>query len=139
MPGSPCRPAVARTARSSSTGQQLVEHWDGVAGRVMPAPDTPASSRVGATLRAVTGRSSSDLVAVASDPPAAVLHWDGTRWTPVALTPLVTPGRVPTINALTTSPDGRIWAVGIFSDPGQTSHTPIREESSELLVLLNTA
>jgi hypothetical protein len=119
--------------------QPLVEHWDGVAWRVMPAPDTSPSLPVGTTLQAVAGRSSSDLVAVASDPPTAVLHWNGAQWTSEALTSLVTPGWVPTIDALTTSPDGRIWAVGASVDRGQTSHTPIREGSSELLVLVNAA
>jgi hypothetical protein len=57
----------------------------------------------------------------------------------VALTPLVTPGRLPRINAVTTSPDGRIRAVGSSSDSRQTSQTPIGDGISEPLVLVNTS
>jgi hypothetical protein len=68
-----------------------------------------------------------------------MVHWDGSRWSPVTLTPLVTPGWIPGIGSVATAPDGRIWAVGLSSDPGQTSRAPSREGGTEPLVLVNAA
>jgi hypothetical protein len=55
----------------------------------------------------------------------------------VPLTSLVD-GSEPFVDALTTAPDGRIWAVGETSDPPTTA-SPNNGQNTEPLVLVNGA
>jgi Phosphoesterase family len=96
----------------------LVEHWDGLRWRVVPAPDPGAS---GNHLYGVVAAGRNDVWAVGQRNDAAapdhelILHWDGSDWS-VVPTP-----RHATASAdlFAVTPDGRggLWTVGETLDP----------------------
>jgi hypothetical protein len=108
----------------------LIEHWNGTEWQVMPAPDRTIAPS------AVAARSGSDIVVAIPDEQVNFVHRDDSGWHPLALTPLVAAGQTPIIAALATAADGRIWAVGGATDAGQTTQAPIREASTQPLVLV---
>ncbi|KAA2255230.1 hypothetical protein F0L68_28835 [Solihabitans fulvus] len=97
----------------------LVEHWDGVAWSVVPAP----SPAVYPVLTGVTARAANDVWAVGYGPTqaggqsqAVTLHWDGTAWSTVPA-----PGSTDFSELLAVS--GRTgvadtWAVGVSRNGG---------------------
>jgi hypothetical protein len=109
----------------------LVEHWDGVAWHVMPAPDLLYP------LESVAARSDTDIVAATPYQPGGVLRWDGTQWQTAVLATAVPAGLQPWISGLAVATDGRIWAVGQATSLPPTSGAPTQERTSQPLILVN--
>jgi len=91
----------------------LVERWTGTTWRVVARPALPPAV---SGLAAVAARSSRDVWAVGD---AALVHWDGARWSTTTLrTSAYTGGAdyssasTPDVTALTVIPGGGLWAVG---------------------------
>jgi hypothetical protein len=108
----------------------LVEHWDGVAWHVMPAPD------LSYPLESIAARSDTDILTATPYQPDGILRWDGSQWQTVALATAVSAGLQPWISGLATAADGRIWAVGQATSLPATSGAPNPERTSQPLILV---
>lgn len=109
--------AVGHTA--GGNGQTLIAHWNGAAWATVPSP-SPGSF---ASLAGVAATATSDAWAVGSvslspvgsaspNQQALILHWDGGRWTQVAVPAL---GSVAGLRAVAATSTSNAWAVGSYS------------------------
>ena len=98
----------------------LLEHWDGSAWNIVPAPPPPDGSW--ATLAGVAAISSGNVWAVGYESSGSLLieHWNGSAWT-IASSP--SPGHSSELNAVAapTKRPGlvsrqRVFATGLFSN-----------------------
>jgi hypothetical protein len=106
--------AVGQTA--VGTGRTLIAHWNGASWASVPSP-SPGSS---ASLTGVEATAATDawavgwagLAAGSSNPSqqALILHWDGVRWTQVAVPAA---GSVAELKAVAATSAGDAWAVGL--------------------------
>lgn len=108
--------AVGSTRNSTGDTAALVEHWDGLAWNIVPAPTLESSSR--SELWSVTAVSPSEVWAVGNYSPMQnntsrmdILHWDGATLSAVpGVTP---PAESDGLNAVThVESSGELWAVG---------------------------
>ncbi|MEY9895251.1 hypothetical protein ABIA31_008940 [Catenulispora sp. MAP5-51] len=86
---------------------QLVEHWDGTAWSLVPAP---AGTTTPQGLSSVAALSPTDAWALGFQPGTAVpafQHWDGTAWSDVAVT-----GVSGVLNELAAAPSSTLFALG---------------------------
>jgi len=114
--------AVGSAYTSDTTGQPLIEHWNGRRWARVPAPGVtgwPYSSLAG-----VAVHSGGDAWAVGwADKPGAmrplIEHWDGHRW---RLVPVPDVGPDVELGGVTVAADGQAWAVGV---PFENSRRPL--------------
>jgi hypothetical protein len=105
---------VVGHAGNGTIGDALIEHWDGSAWNVVPAPN-PGAGRI---LEGVSALAANDIWAVGhigyGFPTISVrtltMHWDGATWTEVP-SPNFKPDGSMLLNVAAVSP-GDVWAVG---------------------------
>jgi len=110
--------AVGGSSRGTRVGSPLIEHWDGAAWAIVPAPQPPDSV---ASLGGVSALSSNDVWAVGSSvvgnaaSKTLVEHWDGVAWTVIPSPSLDVIGAYAADNRLADvvaiAPND-VWAVG---------------------------
>jgi hypothetical protein len=109
--------AVGVTQTTNSTDQTLALRWNGRTWATVATPAGPSGDV--RTLTGVTAISSRDAWAVGADDvggsgsnaQAIILHWNGSKWLPVAL-PGATPDTATELIAVAASSASNVWAVG---------------------------
>jgi len=111
--------AAGSYAVTDARSKTLLAHWDGVSWELVP----PNSGAYASTAGGMAGRSNHDLWAVGNvtdpagaEPDTMVLHSRGTAWSPE---PSENAGDLEnTLIGSAESPDGDVWAVGFYQEPG---------------------
>jgi hypothetical protein len=107
--------AVGETARGVS--RPLVEHWDGAAWRVVPAPTSPSGYT---TLYGVDAVTADDIWAVGTaGNHSFAIHWNGERWRRVSTQAL---GGFSSLRAVSAVAGNDVWAVGDNLAGSATAH-----------------
>ncbi|HEY3904942.1 MAG TPA: hypothetical protein VGM14_13610 [Streptosporangiaceae bacterium] len=116
---SPCDVWVAGFSFSNGANQDLIEHWNGIAWRVVPSPDPGTDNNFLTGIRAVSPSSIWAVGAFNSgggSDHTLILHWDGKSWQQMESP---SPGDSADLNAVRAVSASSVWAVGNFSKGGK--------------------
>ncbi|HZH04960.1 MAG TPA: hypothetical protein VEY30_14340 [Myxococcaceae bacterium] len=113
------------SALGSAERKPLAMYWDGARWKITPTPG------VNAQLNAVTLSSVDGVIAVGyrlneTGVAPYALKWTGSGWVPAA-TPSAPGAGLFSVDA---APDGRLWTVGFFQEPGASDSSPLAAVSS---------
>ncbi|MBV8607192.1 MAG: hypothetical protein JO034_06995 [Singulisphaera sp.] len=92
---------------STNLTTPLVEHFDGTSWKAVQTPPLP--SGVSGQLLSVAAVSPTNVWAVGNSTGTLIEHWDGHTW---SIFPSPSVGAAGSLNAVTATPDGDVWAVG---------------------------
>jgi len=102
-----CGSASDCWAVGSSSGQTLIEHWDGTSWAIATPPRSGG-------LGSVTCLSTSDCWAVGGNGGTLIEHWDGSWWSVVPSPNITNNSRGNGLNAVTCVSASDCWAVGVY-------------------------